>query len=163
MDFLNILDDTTKNIDESDNEENISENIVNQQLKYEDRYIEIIKLMGLNDNINYPVNIIIIGIIELYTNNNTKNLQKYQRGIHFRTDEVSKKIYNNLFGTTHISPVSHVNIARTLKRLHRHYKYNNYNNIMIDNKNNVICKNNPILGFNYENLRWSSLESYNIE
>jgi hypothetical protein len=163
MDFLNILDDTDKNIDVSDNDENINENVVNQQLKWEDRYIEIIKLMGLNENINYPINIIITGIIELYTNSNTKNLQKYHRGIHFRLDEVSKKIYNNLFGTTHICPVSHINIARTLKRLHRHYKFNNYTSYLIDIKYNDICKNNTILGFNYENLRWSSLDSYNIE
>jgi len=162
MDFLNILDDTDKNIDVSDNDENINENVVNQQLKWEDRYIEIIKLMGLNENINYPMNIIYNGIVELYTNNTIKNANKYHRGIHFRLDEVSKKIYNNLFGTTHMSPVSHVNIVRTLKRLHRHYKYNNCNNIIID-KNHAVCKNNQILGFNYENLRWSSLESYNIE
>ena len=160
MDFLNTPDNSEQINYESDNEENINNNVVNQEIPVNDRYVEIIKLMGLNENINYPINIIFNGIVELNTINNNANSNKYQRNIHFRSDLVSEKIFKHLFGTSHIHPVSHVNIVRTLKRLQRQYKYNTV--IKTDN-NNIVCKNTNTLGFNYDNLRWVQLESYIIE
>lgn len=160
MDFVNTLDDSEQINYESDKEENINKNVINHEVPVNDRYVEIIKLMGLNENINYPINIIFFGIIELNTINNSTSSNKYQRNINFRSDLVSTNIFKHLFGTNHIHPVSFVNISRTLRRLQRQYKYNH---VVKTYDNKIVCKNTNTLGFNYDNLRWVQLESYVIE
>jgi hypothetical protein len=167
MDFVNIPDEPVEINHEDDSEQNIniSNNVINH---HHDRYIEIIKLMELNENINYPINIIINGIIDLYTNkaDNTVSTSKHYKNINFRTDPISKKIYKYIFCTEgdHMYPVSIISITRLLRRLQRNHAYNKY--IIIDknniDKNNKNENKNNTLGFNYSNLRWLSLESYDI-
>jgi hypothetical protein len=158
MDFLNIIDDQEENI--NTNDYSVEENIINTENKKIDkcdRYIELIKLMGLNENINYPLVIIISSIIELYTTK-PENNTNYQRNIIFRNDITSKKISECIFGEQIKYGVSQMTINRHIRRLFRHYKFNN-----INSNNNLINTNVIPLGFNYNNLRWTPLVSYTID
>lgn len=158
LDFINIPEEPDTKIIQDDNE---NENIVNQDTNniHTDRYTEIIKLMGLNENINYPVNIVLSGIIELYMCRNNDNNSKFSRNLIFRSDSISKKISKHLFGeySNNSHGLSEMTLSRNIRRLHRHYKYNT--NIIVPDNNKVIPNS---LGFSYTDLRWSPLVSYNI-
>jgi poly-beta-hydroxyalkanoate depolymerase len=162
LDFINLPDEPdTKNT--PDDNENEIENIVNQDMNniHIDRYTEIIKLMGLNENINYPANVILTGIIELFMCKNNENNNKFSRNLTFRTDLASKKISRHLYGEYVTSTgLSEINLSRTIRRLYRHHKYNS--NIIIPDSNKIIPKNTSSLGFSYTDLRWSPLVSYDI-
>jgi len=155
MDIINIIEEPEKNIIPDDMDENLTENIVNQEITF-DRYTKLIKLMGLNENINYPINIIIAGIIELYTNGNSI-VNKYHKNIKFRNDPVSTQIFTCITGHGTPYTVSQKDISRSIRRLQRNYLYSN---IMKTDTSKIMNKNDNLLGFNYENLRWNPLESY---
>ena len=74
-------------------EENTSTTIVESQ-----RYNTIIETLGLNININYPINVLTEAIIELHTinNNNNNNVSHYIRCFQFKNNPLSNKIKANL-------------------------------------------------------------------
>jgi alpha-D-ribose 1-methylphosphonate 5-triphosphate diphosphatase PhnM len=146
MDFTNIEED-----EQEETNENIEVQNLHDNKNY--RYLNIIKLLGLNEKINYPHNIIISGIIEMHTDTHGPHMY-IRKTMVFKNNSVSKQISENLFGGSPTNSVSYMSISRQIKRLYRQYKYENMNiHNMID----------EILGFNYENPRWIPLESYDIE
>jgi hypothetical protein len=161
---------------DQDNEENSNLNITNIIENDDDnkiqlnnnsdnnRYINIIKLLGLNKNINYPSNIIINGIIEMHMIKIGNQSSNYARIYKWREDSTSKQINETLTGNT-VNYQTSINVLnRLLKRIYRHFKYNNYvskiDNIIDNNKNNNIISRS--LAFNYDNPRWMPLMSYNL-
>ena len=74
-------------------EENTSTTIVESQ-----RYNTIIETLGLNININYPINVLTEAIIELHAikNNNNNNVSHFTRCFQFKNNPLSNKIKNNL-------------------------------------------------------------------
>jgi hypothetical protein len=124
-----------------------------------DSWEELINLIGLNKNINYPLKVVYTGIYEMHLSRTTNYSSNYSRNLIFKSDPISLKIKKILFGSNnelYISISTHV-IMRRLKSIYRNYKYNNIINI-IDYNINKEVKNNT-LGFNYDNLRWSSLDT----
>jgi len=128
----------------------------------EDSWEELINLIGLNKNINYPLKVVYTGIYEMHLSRTTNYVSNYSRNLKFKTDPISIKIKNILFGQHHdlyIDISTHV-IMRRLKSIYRNYKYNNIINIIDYNIKKEV--KNDTLGFNYDNLRWSSLDTFSI-
>ena len=165
MDFLNFDSDDHEIVDENINQI-VTDNTEKINNNNDDRYLKLIKLLDLNENINYPHNILVDGIIQLHTTRLTQQNyhSKFVRNITFKKDEISKKINDFLFGYDMNNSVSYVNISRQLRRIYRHYKYNKIVVNIDNNKNNNIInnENNTLLGFNYQNPRWSNLDYYDI-
>ena len=141
------------------NDNIINENIINDEimLKNEnDRYENIIILLGLNPKINYPLKIIQQGIIDMCMFNTHNNTNKYSRTYKFRDDSTSKKICEILYGST-INCVSIMGIGSRIRNIYRHYKYTK---IVLNIDNNKTKSSVPeTLGFNYDNPRWKPLDS----
>jgi hypothetical protein len=160
--------DNSNEIESSDDETNeIEEQITDDMYtNYNTRYENIIELLGLNININYPIKIIVDGIIELYMKNESTHVKsKYARCFKFVDNIIAKKICSNLFDHNHNNHhtyhISIMSLQTSLRRLHRHYKYNKIAS-KIDKPNDIINKNNnkeSNLGFNYNNPRWYNLTS----
>lgn len=82
-------------------EENTSTPIVESQ-----RYNTIIETLGLNININYPINVLTDAIIEMHTinkNNNNNYVAHYTRCFQFKTNSLSNKIKSNLVSHGYLS------------------------------------------------------------
>jgi len=134
------------------------ENIINSDPN-KNSYEQLINLMGLNININYPIKIIQNSIIEMYMNSHSKNIpSKYSRYLSFRNDQTSKKIKKIIFNIDDNNDFNHsynlMSIQRQITRMYRNYKYNNIVNV-VDRKE----IKNDTLGFNYDNPRWVTLDS----
>jgi len=143
-------------------EEEFEESNINQLVDTENvsesksAYEQIIDILGLNININYPLKIIQNGIIELHTINEkpNSNITKYSRCILFRKDPLSRKLENILFGYGIGYMRNQIQIYRSINRLHRNFKYEKIINV-VDRKE----QKKDTLGFNYDNPRWTPLES----
>jgi len=161
MDLINFNEENINTNEENiniNNNENIIININNNENNNKNnRYENIIELMGLNSNIDYPLKIIIEGIVEMHMIKTTENKinSMYSRVYRFKEDEISTKICDILFGHVVIN-VSKMSIGRNIRRL---YRNNKYNKIIM----NVDNKQTETLGFNYDNPRWSQLESFILE
>lgn len=160
MDEITDINETNDNILNNEiieNNENYENNIIPQ-------YELILELLGLNKNINYPLSIILDGIMEMHTTKNKDSpsyyISKRARIYKFKNDDTSKKLEYILYTSDNIT-TSYFNIFRNLGRIYRNYTYNKIAN-KISNQNNA--KNNELmLGFNYHNQRWNTLSSYVIE
>ena len=115
------------------------------------RYENIIKLLGLNIKINYPLKIIIQGIIDIHLIK-IREGNKYARIYKFRENSISVKLAN-IITYDKDTIISLMTIEKNIRRIYRHYKLSIISNIVNDK---VI---NKVIGFNYKNLRWSALES----
>jgi len=146
-------------INEQNNINNILSNIehsVKNKIKKNDRYLNVLDALGLNINITYPIKVIIDTIIELHvtTNGHTKN--SYIRNYKFKTDINSRLIKENL-DLVDTYYLSYIHIKRSLHKIFRNYKYDLVINT-INIKESVNTLNNQIIGFNYDNPNWKSLE-----
>ena len=146
----------------SDNEENV--NITSDQestnVDKKNAWENIINLLGLNININYPLKTIQLGLIEIYLQVTDKASRgRYTRNLKFKDDSTAKKLELEIFGPNSYSPYSQIQLYRGLLRIYRHYKYSNIINI-VDIKTNKNKKD--VMGFNYDNPRWVTLESVYI-
>jgi hypothetical protein len=148
------------------NEDNI---IINSQEQLEhdininthsSSYENIIELLGLNININYPINIIATGIKEMYMKSSWSEnsyISKYSKCYFFPNNVIAKKLQHYILGyTKDHSVISYQTLLINLKRIYRQYKYNNIVS-NVDNNDNKMKQNN--VGFNYNNPRWNKLES----
>jgi len=148
------------------NEDNI---IINSQEQLEhdininthsSSYENIIELLGLNININYPINIIATGIKEMYMKSTWGEdgyITKYSKCYFFPNNVIAKKLQHYILGyTKDHSVISYQMLLINLKRIYRQYKYNTIVS-NVDNNDNKIKENN--IGFNYNNPRWNKLES----
>jgi len=144
-DDTDIHDDKTLILDE-----NIEENKYSGYLFK--RYENIIKLLGLNININYPLKIIIQGIIDMHLIK-IREGNKYARIYKFRENSISVKLAN-IITYDKDTVISLITLEKHIKCIYRHYKVSIISNI---NNDKVIQE---VIGFNYKNLRWSALESY---
>jgi len=151
---------------ETTNEENMNVHIIDDNIsntsdddidnKKYNRYKKIINNLGLNININYPLNIIVDGIIELHT------IPVGNIYVSFCDNDISQKIRKNIFGNELMQnkfiKYTKYYIKRSVKIAFKNYLYNT----IYKNNKNVIDKVDT-LGFNYNNPRWSKLSSYAIE
>jgi len=119
-----------------------------------DRFLVIIKSLGLNVNITYPLNLIVNIIIELHTSkekSSSKIYNNYTRMYRFKKDNFSTKIkeildlYQELFAI--------VSLRRKIRLLYLNYRYN----LRVSNKTSV--QTNTIIGFNNKHPCWNSLEN----
>ena len=140
---MNILDENMNIIPNNNNNNN--------------RYINILNLMGLNHNINYPINIVIDGIIQMHMDNITNIYYS------FSNNKISQKIKNELFGVENTNNKFTIyTVKNMIKRAYSNhrYTYNNPNTIPIGDKQKHKI---DTLGFNYNNPRWLPLVSQEIE
>ena len=121
------------------------------------RYENIIDIIGLNINIDYPINILLDGIIQLHTTGYSG------KPVKFNNNNLSKKLECLLFDKPYIGKNhTYAEIKRRLISAYKYYKFNT----VINNKflnNNSKTYNLPNLGFNFEYSRWIPLQSYEIE
>ena len=156
MDFDEI---NINQLTESENANQLIESEDTNQLLDKDSnkcsYEKIIELLGLNININYPLKIIQMGIIELHTKVETQylNANRYSKNLLFRKDNISIKLEGILFNNFFRS-FSQIQLYRVLLRQYRHFKYNKIINV-VDKKE----QKKDIMGFNYDNPRWVQLDS----
>ena len=144
-------------------EENTSTPIVENQ-----RYNTIIETLGLNININYPINVLTDAIIEMHTNNKNNNnnyIAHHTRCFQFKTNSLSNKIKTNLVANGYLSNFfSKKDIKYALRSLLHKYNYDKIiSNIDVEEKIILIQHHEPMLGFNYNNPRWNTLLSYTFE
>lgn len=143
-------------------EENTSTTIVESQ-----RYNTIIETLGLNININYPINVLTEAIIELHTinNSNKKYATHYTRCFQFKNNPLSNKIKNNLYAQGYMNNnFSKKDIKYTLRSLLHKLKYDKViSNIDEKEKVTLTQYQEPMIGFNYNNPRWNTLLSYTID
>ena len=141
---IDIDDDKTLILDENTEDNKYRGYLFN-------RYENIIKLLGLNININYPLTIIIQGIIDIHLIK-IREGNKYARIYKFRENSISVKLAN-IITYDKDTVISLMTLEKNIRRIYRHYKLSIISNIVNDK---VI---NEVIGFNYKNLRWSALES----
>ena len=144
-------------------EENTSTTIVESQ-----RYNTIIETLGLNININYPINVLTEAIIELHAinnnNNNNNNVSRYIRCFQFKNNPLSNKIKNNLTAHIYNNRFSKKDVKYALKSLLHKLKYDKViSNIDEKEKVTLTQYQEPMIGFNYNNPRWNTLLSYTID
>ena len=144
-------------------EENTSTTIVESQ-----RYNTIIETLGLNININYPINVLTEAIIELHAininnNNNNNNVAYYARCFQFKNNPLSNKIKANL--SVHMNNrFSKKDVKYALRSLLHKLKYDKViSNIDEKEKVTLTQYQEPMIGFNYNNPRWNTLLSYTID
>jgi hypothetical protein len=148
--FDTFLDDN----EEQDMNDNITNENINN-ISNENIWEKIIKLLGLNNNINYPVKTIQTGLSEIYLVKTSNQYGRYTKNYKFKDDPISKELEKYIFGNQSYSPYSQMQLFRSLLRLYRNHKYNNIVNIV--DINNKINKKD-VMGFNYDNPRWNSLD-----
>lgn len=150
------------------NNQNITdENIINENIENEfiinnenNRFLDIIILLGLNPKIDYPLKIIQQGIMEMCMikqNNNSNYSNKFSKVYKFRDDTISKKICEIMFGTSINYQLSIMSVGSSIRRMYRHYKYTKIISNVDDNKIRPVIP--ETLGFNYDNPRWKPLDS----
>jgi len=161
MDILDFDEESNNNInninniDDTDDDKTLILDENTEDNKYRgylfNRYENIIKLLGLNININYPLKIIIQGIVDMHLIKSREG-NRYARIYKFRDNNISYKLAN-IIAYSKDTLISLFTLEKTIRRINRHYKLSSINNEINDK---VI---NEVVGFNYKNLRWSALES----
>jgi len=141
-------------------EENTSTPIVESQ-----RYNTIIETLGLNININYPINVLTDAIIEIHTinkNNNNNYVAHYTRCFQFKTNSLSNKIKSNLGGLGY--NFSKKDVKYALKSLLHKLKYDKVVS-GYDEKEKIILTQHQeqMLGFNNNYPRWNTLSSFTFD
>ena len=163
--LMNTINEINENNEINDiNENNVINNIndtsdVNNYIDQSTRYENIIQLLGLNISIDYPIKIIIEGIIDMHIikpGNISNRVGRYARIYKFRDNNISKKLSLNIMGDMDAGNFSTMTILHSLKRIHRQYKYNKMVVKIDDTTNNTIVESK---GFNNENPRWTKLTS----
>ena len=156
MDFdfeINADTDTENNINIIE-DDNMIEDDTNK-LKDKDRYIRLLEILGLNVNVIYPIKYLFQIIIELHsiiinkvfiTKINYSNNNMYK----LKDDDISKKIGELLYIYNNFRICR---LSRLVNRLYRHYKWNSWKTKDEDKYSN------KIIGFNYMNPCWNSLET----
>jgi hypothetical protein len=158
MDILHFDEESNNNIINDDTDIDDDKTLIldenTEDNKYRgylfNRYENIIKLLGLNININYPLKIIIQGIIDIHLIK-IREGNKYARIYKFRENNISVKLAN-IITYDKDTIISLMTLEKNIRRIYRHYKLSIIPNPVNDQVNEVI-------GFNYKNLRWSALES----
>jgi hypothetical protein len=153
-DDFDAINDMNENIINDD------QNIINDEIiinNENDRFQNIILLLGLNPNVNYPLKVIQQGIIEMCMTKQNLNGSKYSKIYKFRDDSISKKMCVIIYGSTIYYQVSVVNIGSAIRRMYRHYKYSKIVTNIDYNKIKTVVP--ETLGFNYDNPRWKPLDS----
>ena len=154
MEDLNFAEETETNENIIINETN--ENIIIDKNINSSTIEQIMDLLGLNINIDYPIRIILNGLVEMHTIDDSKNNGKYARKLMFRNDAISQKIKVLLFGNNMNTMVSIIHVSRYLTRAYRNHKYNKIINIT-DAKSQI---KNDVIGFSNDDPRWVPLESF---
>jgi hypothetical protein len=141
-------------------EENTLTPIVESQ-----RYNTIIEALGLNININYPINVLTDAIIELHTiskNNNNNYIAYYTRCFQFKNNSLSNKIKTNLGYLS--NSFSKRDVKYVLKSLLHKLKYDKVISGIDKNEKVILTQHQePMIGFNYNNPRWNTLSSYTFD
>jgi hypothetical protein len=161
MDILDYDEESNNNInnindiDDTDDDKTLILDENTEDNKYRgylfNRYENIIKLLGLNININYPLKIIIQGIVDMHLIKSREG-NRYARIYKFRDNNISYKLAN-IIAYSKDTLISLFTLEKSIRRIYRHYKLSSINNEINDK---VI---NEVVGFNYKNLRWTALES----
>ena len=129
-------------------------------------YNNVMNILGLNAEINYPIRVLVDAIIELHLviNTNQKLNMKYGRIYDFRKNKLSTLLKNNLFsGTSMNYGISYYDVKNRLKQLIRTHKYNIItDSINILNNAGLAKPIKEVIGFNFNNPRWVALYDYNI-
>jgi len=156
----NHIEDDISEINEVNEENENNEINDNKITNQKDRYLIMINLLGLNENIKYPLKMICDTIIELHAHVD-KNYNKYVRCIKFSEDNFSQKIKETLdiYGDF----FSYRVLLRKVKNLHRHFLYNTITNHSKLQKTNFENQQNLIVGFNYTYPCWKPLNTLNIK
>jgi len=141
-------------------EENTSTPIVENQ-----RYNTIIETLGLNININYPINVLTDAIIEMHTinkNNNNNYVAHHTRCFQWKNNSLSNKIKSNLGYLN--NNFSKKDIKYSLKSLLHKIKYDKVVS-GYDEKEKIILTQHQesMTGFNYNYPRWNTLSSYTFD
>ena len=131
-----------------------------------DRYNNIMNVLGLNTEVNYPIRVLADAIIELHlvmkTDNDKKNMN-YGRIYEFRKNKLSTIVKNNLFSEMNMNyGISYYDVKSNLKRLIRTHKYNQITDSINILNNAGLAKIKEVMGFNFNNPRWVALYDYNI-
>jgi hypothetical protein len=141
-------------------EENTSTPIVESQ-----RYNTIIETLGLNININYPINVLTDAIIEMHTinkNNNNNYVAHYTRCFQWKNNSLSNKIKSNLVALSH--NFSKKDVKYALKSLLHKLKYDKVVSGYDEKEKLIISEyQEPMTGFNYNYPRWNTLSSYTFD
>jgi len=155
FDDINIINNQNIINDDNINDEIENEFVINNE---NNRFLDIIILLGLNPKINYPLKIIQQGIIEMcMIKQNSNYHNKFSKVYKFRDDSISKKICEIMYNTNINYQLSIMSVGSCIRRMYRHYKYTKIVSNVDDNKiKNVIPET---LGFNYDNPRWKPLDS----
>jgi hypothetical protein len=144
-------------------EENTPSTIVENQ-----KYNTIIETLGLNININYPINVLTDAIIEMHTinkNNNNNYVAHHTRCFQFKTNSLSNKIKTNLSGQGYLNNYfSKKDIKYALRSLLHKLKYDKVVS-GYDEKEKIILTQHQesMIGFNYNYPRWNTLSSYTFD
>jgi hypothetical protein len=155
MDSFDTFLDDNDDLDIDENINNISNENINNISNENNTWEKIIQILGLNNNINYPIKTIQAGLFEIYLTKINNNLGRYTKNFKFKDDSISKELEKYICGPHPYSPYSQIQIFRHLLRLYRNHKYSNIVNIVdVKNKNNK----KDVMGFNYDNPRWNSLD-----
>jgi len=144
-------------------EENTSTPIVENQ-----RYNTIIETLGLNININYPINVLTDAIIEMHTinkNNNNNYVAHYTRCFQWKNNSLSNKIKSNLVAHGYLSNnFSKKDVKYALRSLLHKLKYDKVVS-GYDEKEKIILTQHQeqMLGFNNNYPRWNTLSSFTFD
>jgi len=136
------------------------------------RYSNIINALGLNIDINYPIQVLVVAIVEMHLIPTDEDKKSYiYKALVFKNNKISNIIKSNLMPHKSQGLTTSQEIKYALKRLIRNYKYSMVldktiitNNTIINNINNsnIIKSGSEIMGFNYNNPRWVPLYNFNI-
>ena len=129
------------------------------------RYYNILNTLGLNININYPLNVLIEAIFQIHIISESTYMRS--RNWEFKNNKLSNIIKMNLYPEIYKNRkyTSYLEVKRILKIIIRNYKYSMVlDNLNTENKmnNNIIMPKQEIIGFNFNNPRWAPLYDFNI-
>jgi len=151
MEDINFIDQHNENIDIDDGDE-LDNNNNTLEIDNNNSWELLLNELGLYV-MNYPLKLIKNGILELHTFKTSTVNSKYYKNIKFKDDQISKKIESILFGEHLYPPYSHMQLYHIINRSYRRYRYNKRMNIIDSNKDKK-----DIIGFNYDNPRWNTLD-----
>lgn len=132
-----------------------------------DNYNNVMNILGLNAEINYPIRVLTDAIVESHlvmTTDIQKQNMNYGRIYDFRKNKLSILLKNNLFSGANMNyGISYYDVKNKLRQLIRTRKYNIItDSINILNNAGLTKPIKEVIGFNYNNPRWIALYDYNI-
>jgi hypothetical protein len=134
--------------------------------KESDNYNNVMNILGLNAEINYPIRVLVDAIVESHLVMKTdiqKQNMNYGRIYDFRKNKLSTLLKNNLFsGSSTSYGISYYDVKNKLRQLIRTRKYNIITDSINILNNAGLTKIKEVVGFNYNNPRWVALYDYNI-